>query len=124
MVTEMGFTPAQARKALRETVSSWFLCATGRTASDHLAHSIPPPPPPPPLQGGSTERAVDWLFSHPDDMGDDATTSADQPSTGTSVAAAKGSKELPAQYRLKAFISHKGPSEWCHSDASRSEYVL
>jgi len=79
MVTEMGFTPAQARKALRET-------------------------------GGSTERAVDWLFSHPDDSGEDATTSADQPSTGASVVAPKGSKDLPADYRLKAFISHKGPS--------------
>jgi ubiquitin carboxyl-terminal hydrolase 5/13 len=51
------------------------------------------------------ERAIEWLFSHPDDIGEDAPTSS-APVTKESV----GSREVPARYRLKAFISHKGPS--------------
>lgn len=77
-LSDMGFTPAQARKALRET-------------------------------GGSMERAVEWLFSHPDDAGEEAGAS----STGPAAAASShpgGSNALPARYHLKAFISHKGPS--------------
>ncbi|KAK4702423.1 ubiquitin carboxyl-terminal hydrolase 5/13, partial [Phenoliferia sp. Uapishka_3] len=70
----MGFTPAQGRKALRET-------------------------------GGDVARAIDWVFSHSDDPGEEA---------GAAVVSApktlKGSSSLPANYRLKAFISHKGPS--------------
>lgn len=78
------------------------------------------------------ERAVDWLFNHPDDIGDDntgmferlrvysltkdilylpphfsgpaPTPQETQPKPLTS------STSLPARYRLKAFISHKGPS--------------
>ncbi|KZT68491.1 ubiquitinyl hydrolase [Daedalea quercina L-15889] len=76
MLAEMGFTHAQARKALRET-------------------------------GGDAERAVEWLFSHPDDNGEDTpSTTAEAPK----AASPGGSAELPAKYRLKAFISHKGPS--------------
>ncbi|KAJ8483090.1 hypothetical protein ONZ45_g14725 [Pleurotus djamor] len=77
MLADMGFTPAQARKALRET-------------------------------SGNAERAVEWLFNHPDDMGDDG--SAQPTSTDTSSDTIPGSKVVPARYRLKAFISHKGPS--------------
>ncbi|KAJ3832323.1 ubiquitin carboxyl-terminal hydrolase 14 [Lentinula raphanica] len=78
VLSDMGFTSAQAKKALRET-------------------------------GNNMERAVEWLFSHPDDAGDVDTGSAEtaqhaQPKT------LPGSTELPARYRLKAFISHKGPS--------------
>jgi len=75
MLADMGFTSAQARKALRET---W----------------------------GSVERAIEWLFSHPDDMGDEG--------AGSAVAAVAlpivGSTEVPSGYVLKGFISHKGPS--------------
>jgi ubiquitin carboxyl-terminal hydrolase 5/13 len=66
----MGFTPAQARKALQETA-------------------------------GNAERAVEWLFSHPDDTGADAAAEPQAPA---------GDTRTPARYRLKAFISHKGPS--------------
>ncbi|KAI0653789.1 ubiquitinyl hydrolase [Cubamyces menziesii] len=84
MLSEMGFTPAQARKALRET-------------------------------GGNAERAVEWLFSHPDDTGEDATAgagagSADAGNQAKTSGGPGGSSELPARFRLKAFISHKGPS--------------
>ncbi|KIP02239.1 hypothetical protein PHLGIDRAFT_32271 [Phlebiopsis gigantea 11061_1 CR5-6] len=73
MLTAMGFTPAQATKALRET-------------------------------GGDAERAVDWLFSHPDESGEEEQAAAPvAPVVG-------GTTALPARYRLKAFISHKGPS--------------
>ncbi|KAI0770909.1 ubiquitinyl hydrolase [Trametes elegans] len=81
MLADMGFTPTQARKALRET-------------------------------GGNAERAVEWLFSHPDDTGEEAPTASvpagDQQQQGSGGPG--GSAELPARYRLKAFISHKGPS--------------
>lgn len=83
MLEEMGFSKAQARKALR-------------------------------LNGNNPEIAVAWLFENPGDAGDGednnpATTS--QGAGESSVANVIGGRsELPANYRLKAFISHKGPS--------------
>ncbi|KIK70466.1 hypothetical protein GYMLUDRAFT_234930 [Collybiopsis luxurians FD-317 M1] len=74
MLGDMGFTAAQAKKALRET-------------------------------GGNMERAVEWLFSHPEGSGEDSA-----PASGTTTPLVPGSKNVPARYRLKAFISHKGPS--------------
>ena len=59
------------------------------------------------LQGGNAERAVEWLFSHPDDTGEDAPSSSAAEEVKTKTG---GTSELPARYRLKAFISHKGPS--------------
>jgi ubiquitin carboxyl-terminal hydrolase 5/13 len=44
------------------------------------------------------------LFSHPDDTGEDVDAVPPLP------AAAAVTVTLPAQYRLCAFISHKGPS--------------
>ncbi|KAJ3935880.1 MAG: ubiquitin carboxyl-terminal hydrolase 14 [Lentinula lateritia] len=78
MLSDMGFTSAQAKKALRET-------------------------------GNDMERAVDWLFNHPDDIGDDNTGPAPTPQE-TQPKPLTSSTSLPARYRLKAFISHKGPS--------------
>ncbi|KZT42965.1 ubiquitinyl hydrolase [Sistotremastrum suecicum HHB10207 ss-3] len=84
-LSEMGFTSAQAKKALRET-------------------------------GGNPERAIEWLFSHPDDSGEDTVSSIAKSSetTATTTEGATssigGSKNLPARYKLKSFISHKGPS--------------
>jgi ubiquitin carboxyl-terminal hydrolase 5/13 len=48
------------------------------------------------------------LESHPDDNGEDAEMAGPGPSSETPKYG--GSSELPANYRLKAFISHKGPS--------------
>ncbi|KAJ7256532.1 ubiquitin carboxyl-terminal hydrolase 14 [Mycena haematopus] len=77
MLSDMGFTSAQARKALRET-------------------------------SGNAERAVEWLFNHPDDTGaDDAPSSTAAPASAPVVG---GTRDVPAKYKLKAFISHKGPS--------------
>ncbi|EIW75842.1 ubiquitinyl hydrolase [Coniophora puteana RWD-64-598 SS2] len=79
MLVSMGFTHAQARKALRET-------------------------------GGDTERAVDWVFSHPDDTGEDTAPAPASSGVDFAKPAAPGTTDLPARYRLKAFVSHKGPS--------------
>lgn len=68
-------------------------------------------------QNGLPDAAVEWLFSNPTDPGEDATPSttsaAASPSEGTGASGEPswgGSADLPAKYRLKAFINHKGPS--------------
>ncbi|VDC03208.1 unnamed protein product [Peniophora sp. CBMAI 1063] len=78
MLADMGFTSAQASKALRET-------------------------------GGNPERAIEWLFSHPDD---DGSSSSAAPASDSAAQEKKvvGNPNLPAKYRLRAFVSHKGPS--------------
>lgn len=56
---------------------------------------------------------MEWLFNHPDDSGEDASASSAASASAPSSAApavVAGSTEVPARYRLKAFISHKGPS--------------
>ncbi|EKD02548.1 ubiquitin carboxyl-terminal hydrolase 14 [Trichosporon asahii var. asahii CBS 8904] len=78
MLSEMGFTPAQARKALRES-------------------------------NGNAEHAVEWLFSHPDDDGEEEAPAAAAGSAPSGEADVGGTPP-PANYRLKAFVSHKGPS--------------
>ncbi|QRW15287.1 ubiquitin carboxyl-terminal hydrolase [Ceratobasidium sp. AG-Ba] len=80
MIVDMGFTPAQAKKALRES-------------------------------NGDAERAVEWLFSNPDDAGDtDGPTEVADKAKSEAKVKIGGNTTLPAQYRLKAFVSHKGPS--------------
>ncbi|KAH8836400.1 hypothetical protein MCOR27_009490 [Pyricularia oryzae] len=55
---------------------------------------------------GNVERAVEWLFSHPDDDGsmedDSAAASGEKPPAGKS--------DVPAQYQLKSIVCHKGTS--------------
>lgn len=77
MLTSMGFTAAQARKALRETANDM-------------------------------QRAVDWLFNHPEDQGDDGI--AARPSSETEPKSSAGSAELPAQFELDSIVCHKGGS--------------
>lgn len=85
MLADMGFTFDQAKKALNET-------------------------------DGNLERAVEWLFSHPNDDGG-STTGGQNDSNNTEGKAPKrvdrpqyGDQNLPGRFKLKAFISHKGPS--------------
>ncbi|EMC95915.1 hypothetical protein BAUCODRAFT_34673 [Baudoinia panamericana UAMH 10762] len=63
--------------------------------------------------GGDMERAVDWLFSHPDAMGDFG-DDEQQPSstTNASASAAAGAMEdsKPAKYGLRSIVCHKGSS--------------
>ena len=96
MIVDMGFTPAQGRKALLETVRDSF-CFLGECVEPRLTVAT---------QGGDPNRAVEWLFSHPDD---DGTVTADA-SASSATKEPLGSSSLPAKYRLKTFISHKGPS--------------
>lgn len=95
MLADMGFTPGQAKKALRETVSVLILCSAINVINTTSF-----------FQGGNAERAVEWLFNHPDDFGEDTAPSTSAPAEPT----VGGSTDVPANYRLKAFISHKGPS--------------
>ncbi|KAE8233407.1 hypothetical protein CF326_g1554 [Tilletia indica] len=81
---DMGFSKAQANKALR-------------------------------LNGNNPEMAVAWLFENPDDPGEEAGAAAAVPASGGGGGGeasdkVPGSKELPATYKLKSFVSHKGPS--------------
>ncbi|GAA5811372.1 hypothetical protein MFLAVUS_004806 [Mucor flavus] len=74
---DMGFSAAQAKKALRET-------------------------------NNDTERALDWLFSHPDDNGEEtvqSNVSAEAPVVGSATG--------PFNYNLDSFVSHKGTSVHC-----------
>ncbi|KAG2184162.1 hypothetical protein INT44_009177 [Umbelopsis vinacea] len=76
LLTAMGFSQAQAKKALRET-------------------------------NGDAERAVDWLFSHPDEPVDD------EGDAGPVTKPVVGDATLPANFDVKSFVSHKGTSVHC-----------
>lgn len=59
--------------------------------------------------GGDLERAVEWLFSHPDDQGifdDDAPAE----SAPAAVKEQAGSSALPANFQLQSIACHKGTS--------------
>ncbi|ORX60315.1 ubiquitin carboxyl-terminal hydrolase 14 [Hesseltinella vesiculosa] len=53
----------------------------------------------------NTERALDWLFSHPDDQGDEGSSTTEQH--------AIGHNHPPFDFAVKAFVSHKGTSVHC-----------
>lgn len=60
--------------------------------------------------GGDMERAVDWLFSHPDATGDfDEGGNAENTSAATEKAL-PGSDALPANFQLQSIVCHKGSS--------------
>lgn len=52
---------------------------------------------------------MEWLFNHPDDTGE-ATEAPSPVATTEAKSEGYGGTKEPAKYRLKAFISHKGPS--------------
>lgn len=56
--------------------------------------------------GGNAEAAVEWLFNNPTDPGEDETVEAAEPEQSRS----RGNSELPANYKLKAIVCHKGRS--------------
>ncbi|KFA56318.1 hypothetical protein S40293_08287 [Stachybotrys chartarum IBT 40293] len=60
--------------------------------------------------GGDVERAVEWLFSHPDDQGifdDDAGPASGGDAAPKEIA---GSAALPANFQLQSIACHKGTS--------------
>ncbi len=58
--------------------------------------------------GGDIERAVDWLFSHSDELGDFEEAGAD--SIEVAPKGLPGSESLPAKFQLQSIICHKGAS--------------
>ncbi|KAF2204936.1 ubiquitinyl hydrolase [Delitschia confertaspora ATCC 74209] len=54
--------------------------------------------------GGDMERAVDWLFSHPDATGD---SGDDENSKNKTI---PGSDQQPAKFQLQSIVCHKGSS--------------
>lgn len=79
MLEEMGFSSAQARKALR-------------------------------LNGNNAEMAVAWLFENSGDAGDDEEMGEASSAPAVKERTIGGNSNLPARYKFKGFISHKGPS--------------
>lgn len=63
--------------------------------------------------GGDVNRALDWVFSHPDDQGDfgdDAPSGRGTEVGSSGVHAMAGNAELPARFRLQSIVCHKGAS--------------
>jgi ubiquitin carboxyl-terminal hydrolase 5/13 len=73
---DMGISPPQARKALREC-------------------------------NGDVNRALDWVFSHPDDQGD---YGEDAPAANNEPKGLPGSEQVPATFELQSIVCHKGAS--------------
>ncbi|KAK1248960.1 hypothetical protein MKX08_007180 [Trichoderma sp. CBMAI-0020] len=60
--------------------------------------------------GGDVERAVEWLFSHPDDQGIMEDESSGDAAAVKSEKELAGSAALPAQFQLQSIVCHKGTS--------------
>ncbi|KAI9836844.1 MAG: hypothetical protein M1819_001009 [Sarea resinae] len=63
--------------------------------------------------GGDVERAVEWLFSHPDDQGDfvhDEGSAAQTAAVTKEERTLPGSEALPATFQLQSIVCHKGGS--------------
>ncbi|KAF2876802.1 hypothetical protein BDV95DRAFT_625943 [Massariosphaeria phaeospora] len=59
---------------------------------------------------GDMERAVDWLFSHPDAPGDFEEGSSSEVPAATTETTLAGSDKLPANFQLQSIVCHKGSS--------------
>jgi ubiquitin carboxyl-terminal hydrolase 5/13 len=63
--------------------------------------------------GGDMERAVEWLFNHPDaqgDFGDGPTAAGGDDAATAGPKELPGSSTLPAEFQLNSIICHKGTS--------------
>lgn len=60
--------------------------------------------------GGDMERAVEWLFSHPEDPGLYDGDGADAGAEPSAALAPAGSATLPAKFQLQSIVCHKGTS--------------
>jgi len=56
---------------------------------------------------GDVNRALDWVFSHPDDQGDFGEDTSSAPAEPKPL---PGSDSLPARYELQSIVCHKGAS--------------
>jgi ubiquitin carboxyl-terminal hydrolase 5/13 len=55
------------------------------------------------------ERAVDWLFSHPEAQGDFDEGGSEAPAS-EQTKTIPGSDKLPANFQLQSIVCHKGSS--------------
>jgi ubiquitin carboxyl-terminal hydrolase 5/13 len=53
---------------------------------------------------------VDWLFSHPSDEGEEVIEIDETQPAESTPCSLPGTTALPSRYKLRAFISHNGPS--------------
>ena len=84
------------------------------------------------LQNGDPERAVDWLFNHPDEPAEPAESEGDNQTQKKSAGSKRqqdgdttanlcilkkylpiADATLPADFEVKSFVSHKGTSVHC-----------
>ncbi|EXJ89583.1 ubiquitin thiolesterase [Capronia epimyces CBS 606.96] len=56
---------------------------------------------------GDVNRALDWVFSHPDDQGDFGENTVSGPAQPKPL---PGSEQLPANFELQSIVCHKGAS--------------
>jgi ubiquitin carboxyl-terminal hydrolase 5/13 len=59
---------------------------------------------------GDVERAIEWLFSHPDDEGEPDEADGDTNEAADKKPTVVGSSELPAKFQLQSIVCHKGTS--------------
>ena len=59
---------------------------------------------------GDVNRALDWVFSHPDDMGDVEASGVGETVSTTRPPQLAGSADLPAKFELQSIVCHKGAS--------------
>lgn len=57
---------------------------------------------------GDVERAVEWLFNHPDDQGGFDEQQLEGGDPGLGAAEPAGSSKLPAKFELQSIVCHKG----------------
>ncbi|KAK5680707.1 ubiquitin C-terminal hydrolase Ubp14 [Elasticomyces elasticus] len=58
---------------------------------------------------GDVNRALDWVFSHPDDLGDESNEQASN--AGSEIRSeTPGFSSTPAKYQLQSIVCHKGSS--------------
>jgi ubiquitin carboxyl-terminal hydrolase 5/13 len=60
--------------------------------------------------GGDVNRALDWLFSHPDDIAIDVQTVGGPASMVHTADEFPGTTATPARYQLRSIVCHKGSS--------------
>jgi ubiquitin carboxyl-terminal hydrolase 5/13 len=60
--------------------------------------------------GGDMERAVDWLFNHPEATGDFGEEESAPAAEEAAASTAEVSDTKPAQYTLNSIVCHKGSS--------------
>ena len=60
--------------------------------------------------GGDVQRAVDWVFSHPDDQGDFGGDDEKESNAMEGDRPLAGNADLPATFRLQSIVCHKGAS--------------